>query len=395
MDPQQAFDQALTAYNNDDFNTAEILAGRLAQIFPCDLNVLKLKGVSALRQNKFQESLTSFSRAVLLTPDNSDAWLLLGKTRVHLRDYAGAIEAFSRVIELDSDNVEAHALFLLELMQGVGFNSESVRQISDRWRKEFFDGASLEEVTAIMEEKEPYRGEIRSVFRNMSNIAFKLQETELAVDLFSRSCIKIEDKAAPAKSLDDLKNAYVALAGGYEELDIHQSIPRALGDFLKRHYPDATGLRVLDAACGTGLVGSYLKPISRRLVGIDLSPDMLDHAKRKGDYDELICGDLVEEMAALEPSFDLITSSAALYHFGDLSDVFEQSARLLGPGGLFVFTVDPCADDWEMMLTNASEYAHSRRYLRGLAEKNDFAEVAIELQSHRAYPGFFCAFRKS
>lgn len=395
MDPQEALNQALTAYNKNDFKTAEILAGQLAELFPNDVNLLKLKGVSQLHQKNFSDSISSFSRAVLLQPESVEFWSLLGKTRTRLNDYSGAIDAFSHVIALDPDNMEAHSLYLLQIIKAVGFNPQAVRQAFDRWRGDFFGGAPLEQITGVLEERIPYKGEIRPLFRNLSNIAHIVQETELAVGLFSISCVKIEDCKGSAKTSDDLKEAYTGLAGGYDGLDLHQRIPKELVDFVTRHVQCATDLRVIDGACGTGLVGVLLRPMSRRLIGIDLSQEMLDHAKRKGVYDGLVSGDLIEGMAGLEPSFDLITSCAALYHFGDLSGVFEQSSRLLGPGGLLAFSVDPCGDDWEILQTSPSEYAHSRRYLRRLAEDSGLAEVAIEILPHRAYPGFFCAFRKS
>lgn len=46
-------------------------------------------------------------------------------------------------------------------------------------------------------------------------------------------------------------------------------------------------LDILDLGCGTGLVGSWFKDYARKLVGVDVSPTMLDMATKKGCYHEL------------------------------------------------------------------------------------------------------------
>jgi predicted TPR repeat methyltransferase len=46
--------------------------------------------------------------------------------------------------------------------------------------------------------------------------------------------------------------------------------------------PAAANLTVLDAGCGTGLCAPLIKPYARRLVGVDLSPGMLDRARLTG-----------------------------------------------------------------------------------------------------------------
>lgn len=46
-------------------------------------------------------------------------------------------------------------------------------------------------------------------------------------------------------------------------------------------------LDVLDLGCGTGLIGSWFKDYARKLVGVDVSPTMLDMATKKGCYHEL------------------------------------------------------------------------------------------------------------
>ena len=92
-------------------------------------------------------------------------------------------------------------------------------------------------------------------------------------------------------------------------------------------------LDVLDAGCGTGLCGPLLAPYARRLVGVDLSERMLDQARARDVYDELVKGELTEYLAASAGTFDAIVSADTLVYFGPLEAVAEAAERALRPGG--------------------------------------------------------------
>jgi predicted TPR repeat methyltransferase len=65
-------------------------------------------------------------------------------------------------------------------------------------------------------------------------------------------------------------------------------------ELLLRHLPE-TDARILDAGCGTGLVGEILKCKGfDDVVGIDFSPSMLDQAAEKGVYRSLELADLTQ-----------------------------------------------------------------------------------------------------
>ncbi len=78
-------------------------------------------------------------------------------------------------------------------------------------------------------------------------------------------------------------------------------------------------LVVLDAGCGTGLCGPLLRPYASRLVGVDLSGGMLDHARRKEIYTDLVQSELTEFLAAQQRAFDVIVAADTLVYFGDLA----------------------------------------------------------------------------
>ena len=115
----------------------------------------------------------------------------------------------------------------------------------------------------------------------------------------------------------------------------HDLVLGALADELRRVADPV----ILDVGCGTGVLGERLRPYTRRIDGIDLSPHMVAHARDKRVYDRLQEGDLVIHMQSNPDCYDIIVGAAVLIHFGDLGPPLAAAATALRPGGLFVFTL--------------------------------------------------------
>ncbi|MCU0521488.1 MAG: class I SAM-dependent methyltransferase [Anaerolineae bacterium] len=111
--------------------------------------------------------------------------------------------------------------------------------------------------------------------------------------------------------------------------------------------------RLLDLACGTGLLMLAFLERGYEAVGLDLSPAMLAHAqdnvRAQGKRDFLAEGKVrfVKGDAAdftLDETFGLVTSTFdALNHLPDmdaLQGCFRSVFRVLEPGGLFVFDLN-------------------------------------------------------
>jgi predicted TPR repeat methyltransferase len=126
-------------------------------------------------------------------------------------------------------------------------------------------------------------------------------------------------------------------------------------------------LDVLDAGCGTGLGGPWLRPYARRLVGMDLSEKMIRIAAERGVYDEFVVAELVRHLRRHQSEYDLVTAIDTLCYLGDLGDVAAGLAAALRPGGRAVFTVERAEahDAPRGFRLNANgRYSHSDAYLR-------------------------------
>ena len=99
-------------------------------------------------------------------------------------------------------------------------------------------------------------------------------------------------------------------------------------------------LAVLDAGCGTGLVGVLLKEAGISfLTGIDYSPGMLAEAERKGVYDALHTMDMNLPLTLPSDSYDAVTCIGTFTSTHVKPEAVEELARVTRSGGLLVFTV--------------------------------------------------------
>jgi predicted TPR repeat methyltransferase len=136
--------------------------------------------------------------------------------------------------------------------------------------------------------------------------------------------------------------------------------------------PKPRSWRVLDLGCGTGLCGQALRDVALHLAGVDLSPRMIELARRRGIYDELKVQDAAAALAETPQPLDLVVAGDVFIYIGELAAVFAAAARALRPGGLLAFSVELCdAGDFE--LRPSSRYAHSLAYISRLADEHGFA----------------------
>lgn len=94
------------------------------------------------------------------------------------------------------------------------------------------------------------------------------------------------------------------------------------------------GSRVLDVACGTGvLIPDYIRR-GADVTGIDISPKMIKLAERKyaGTGVRFICGDI--ETADVGQDFDAIVVYNAFPHFPDPERLITHLSGLLAEGGV-------------------------------------------------------------
>ena len=177
---------------------------------------------------------------------------------------------------------------------------------------------------------------------------------------------------------------------------VDEEIARVLGT------PRPT-LTVLDAGCGTGLCGPLLRPRAALLTGVDLSPAMIEVARRRAVYDALTVEELTAHLRRHRGTIDLIASADTLVYFGDLGEVTASAANALRPDGVFVFTAERVADGdapGGYRLNPHGRYSHAHDYLVRVLGAAGFAapsmrEVHLRKEAERWVDGWLVSARLS
>lgn len=114
---------------------------------------------------------------------------------------------------------------------------------------------------------------------------------------------------------------------------------------------DARGTRALsdalDVGCGEGLGTRVLAGRFTRIVGVDISANMIRRARRHADRAGLLNAAYIEADIRCLPfpdhSFDLVTSTSLVYFLPDPVGALREMARVCRPGGR-VASFDPAKD---------------------------------------------------
>jgi SAM-dependent methyltransferase len=110
---------------------------------------------------------------------------------------------------------------------------------------------------------------------------------------------------------------------------------------------DVADQRVCDLACGQGLVARELARRGARVIGIDLSAKLLEIARRDEANEPLGISYQQDDAQALATiggvQFDGVACNLALMDIPDLVACLRSVARVVRPGGWFVFSIThPC-----------------------------------------------------
>ena len=335
-------------------------------------------------QGKLAEAIARYERALAIKPDYLESHMNLGRILRSQGKLDKAIEHYRRASAIMPGYVDAH-LNLGEVFLDQGRVSEALQEGETAARLD--DGASfahfpLGVLFARCNRKEDARRHLLGYLEQDpgDSRGARLILARLGTD-------PIPDRASPSH----LRNLYADRAKGWGGADTTYRGHELARAAIEKLCADAADLDVLDAGCGTGLVGLKLRDIARRLDGVDFTPAMLEKAKQTRAYDGLYEGDLVEFLAAHPSSYDVVVSAATLIHFGDLEPVFLAAAACLRDNGWFVFTLFPNDDEQRGQevsvgplggLGEGGCYVHGRDYVCRLAKKTGFSVALMETGVH-------------
>ncbi|MDB5941950.1 MAG: SAM-dependent methyltransferase [Ramlibacter sp.] len=156
------------------------------------------------------------------------------------------------------------------------------------------------------------------------------------------------------------------------------TLPRDVAARIRTLYPDS--LNVLDLGCGTGLLGASLGRIQGAMIGVELSPRMVEQAAKHGVYDRFHTVDLMEALEATPAGlYDVIAALDVFIYVGDIASAVPNALRVLRDGGHFIFSCETAGEDEaDLVLRPTQRYAHKASAIEALCRAAGFAQVSVE-----------------
>ena len=151
-----------------------------------------------------------------------------------------------------------------------------------------------------------------------------------------------------AADLVELEHIYKNWAKKYEDdvINLAGYVGHLITSELLLSYLSNTQTKILDAGCGTGLVGEILNKNSfQNLIGVDFSQEMLNIAKQKNVYQSLELVDLTKKLDYEDNLFDAVICAGTFTcgHVGP--EALREMVRITKQGGYICFTVRK--QEWE------------------------------------------------
>ena len=368
---------------------------------------LFLEGLAAFEKGRFDVAEQRFLSSLALLPGRVSTLINLAATQLKLLRGQDALAVADQVLAVEPDNAEAWfhkavALGLLNLHQDALAGYEKVLKLgtlpaAEPW---FRHGQTLqaldqpEKALASYDRALAADPGLAQAWSNRGSILRELKRNEEAAHAFTQAMAhgadpelhryylaSVSAQAAPATApahyvetlFDDYADAFDAHLVGMLGYRAHSTLAKHLAALGRGRFRSA-----LDLGCGTGLCAPFLKPMTERLAGVDLSSQMMEKAQALGLYDRLVQADIVEHLQSSNERHDLVTAADVFIYVGDLAPVFAALAKAVKTNGIFCFSAESAADERsDFELLPSLRYAHSERYLRALAAQHGFDLVQL------------------
>jgi len=317
-------------------------------------------GVVHWTAGRRDEAAAAFATAVRINPGYVEAWNNLGSVYDEVRQLDKAIECWKRAIALRPDYADAHKNL------GVALEKKGDRAAAiHHWEQAL-------RLRPKWDEPQYYLAAARGE--------------------------KTLDKAPP-QYVVKLFDEYADKFDEHLLSTLEYRVPELLLEAIRRSGRARFDV-VMDLGCGTGLCGERFRSISGRLSGVDLSPRMIEKARARGIYDELIVGGLEEALAG-RSDMDLILAGDVLGYVGELGALFKSIASGLRHGGYFAFSVEKPSEEetGDLVLRKSRRFAHSRRYVEQTAsaaglQAMELSEAMLRMDEKMPIMGMICLLRK-
>lgn len=411
--------QAMQLHGSGRFDEARALYEQVLAAEPDHPDALHLMGLLHAQHDRFDEAHALIARAVALRPGEGMFHNNLGNVAIELGRFDEAEAHYVHALEVDAGRLDAlNNLGVLLSRRGNFDGAERVLRKLVELAPDFRDAVNnlaahylrqgrFQEAVNVCVEGLVTAPRSNPLRRLLGAAYGMLGMKEQAIDTY-RGWLQAEPghpvalhhlqaltgEGVPERASD----AYVAtvfdsFAASFDAklADLGYAAPGLVAATLARRAGPARGaLAVLDAGCGTGLVGPLLAPWAKQLAGVDLSRGMLERAHARGVYHALYAGELVECLRMAPAAWDVVVSADTLCYFGALDGFAAAAAHALAGGGWLVFTVESLDDapgDEPFRLQHHGRYSHRLAAVERVLAEAGFADIEGEPATLRQEAG--------
>lgn len=402
-------EEAVARRSGDGLEKARRLYARILVDDPEYVDAHHLMGLAASQLGDFPAAIESLRRAILLGP-SADAWNNLGMAYHGSGSLAEAEDAWRQALLLDADHSDSvdnlGTIFkragrlkeALELCESAlarnphhgpwHYNLADVMRLLDRPSEAILHLRRAVELDPDDSRSRMHLGQAlwEAGDRAAAAIVFRDWMNHEPDNPIARHMhAAVAGDAAPGRAADDyIVHVFDKYAEDFDEHllgDLEYQVPQLIGARVDREHPErAARLDVLDVGCGTGLCGPRLRGHAKRLVGVDLSPAMLERAAETNSYDELTQAELTAYLSRTTNSFDLVVSADTFCYFGDLRPSLEAAGQASRERGELVFTVEEAVDEppGGFALMPHGRYVHGASYLQRVLTETRWSLVSMD-----------------
>ncbi len=280
------------------------------------------------RHNRLPEALEEYRKAVIINPQSSEVSANLGTLHRSLGETEQALDLFFNAFNLDKNNRQ-YALNIAETLVILYRQSpDKAIKIAANWLQYCPDNPFAKHLNAS------FKGE---------NIGNDTQYSQELFDIF---------------------------ADNYEHTmrNLNYNLPEQFVEFIGQ----PAGL-IIDLGCGTGLLGEKLKTSDNRLIGVDISAEMLAKAADKNVYEQLVQSDIIEYCPNIPPQAFVVAADVIGY-IGDIKTLVQQVFPRK-----FAFSAainDNSVDNFKLDISG--RYVYNSNYISAILTQTGYTDISSQ-----------------
>jgi len=358
----------------------------------------------------FEESFFNFNKALELNKKNKDILNYLGDLHFKYKKYEKAKQYFLQALNID----ESNHIFMSNLGICLYHLDDTENAITHLQKSLDINPnciSALNNLAVIYMDLEKYQKGLSLIKKIISldkdnflankNAGFmytKLEDFEKA-KIFLEYALKYNKdddelnfiydsvnnktpKNAPLNYVESLFDNYAKHFETSLTKELDYKFPKKMCEFVIdcNEIPN-TFDNAIDLGCGTGLSGEVFRDYVDFFTGVDLSENMLDIAKKKKIYDELLTGDICNILEKSTKKYNLFIIADVFIYIGELQDIFSKIKNRSEEGAAIIFSTEHLEEgDYRLI---KQRYRHSKNYIVKILKQNNFNLIEFKTEKLR------------